>query len=153
MLLLGSVAVVTFPIFIIRPFVHQAALPLSVALIVRRWAPWFTLIAILAGILLMIRAWAGRGERLWIAKNALMLAAVAGPGLCAWGSRVNIYEHMFLPVGDARLIPVTQASLRPDEMVIAVRMNGVDRAYPVPQMAYHHVFNDVVGGIPIVSTY
>lgn len=152
-LLLFCVAAVGFPIFIIRPFAHQAAAPLTLALSVERWAPWFTLIAFLAGIVVIVRTWAGRGERLRIVKNVFLLAAVAGLGFCAWASRINIYERMFQPAGDARFVPVAQASLRPDDMVIVVSINGADRAYPVRQMAYHHVFNDVVGGVPIVSTY
>jgi Na+-driven multidrug efflux pump len=61
-LLLGCVAVVVFPIYIIRPFVHQSAGPLKLALMVKRWAPWFTLLASLAGAVVMVRAWARRGE-------------------------------------------------------------------------------------------
>lgn len=152
-LLLFSVAAVGFPIFIIRPFAHQAAAALNLALSVQRWAPWFTLIAFLAGIVVIVRAWAGRGKRLRIVQYAFLLAAAAGLGFCAWASRINLYERMFQPAGDARFVPVAQASLRPDDMVIVVSINGADRAYPVRQMAYHHVFNDVVGGVPIVSTY
>jgi Protein of unknown function (DUF3179) len=152
-LLLCCVAILVFPIFIIRPFVHQSALPLSLALIVKRWAPWFTFLAFLAGAVLMVRAWARRGERLRILKNAVMLAAVTALGLSVWASRINIYEHMFAPASNVRFITAGQASLRPGDMVIAVNINGAARAYPVLQMAYHHVLNDVVGGVPIVSTY
>jgi hypothetical protein len=59
----------------------------------------------------------------------------------------------FRPLENVRMVPAGQASLRPDDMVIVVSINGDDRAYPVLQMAYHHVVNDVVGGVPIVSTY
>jgi hypothetical protein len=38
-------------------------------------------------------------------------------------------------------------------MVIAVEIAGDAVAYPVRQMAYHHLVNDVVGGRPVVSTY
>lgn len=152
-LLLCCVAVVVFPIFIIRPFVHQSALPLSLALIVKRGAPWFTLLAFLAGAVIMVRAWARPGERLRVLKNAVMVAAVAALGLSVWASRINIYEHMFAPASNVRFVTAEQAGLRPSEMVITVNINGAERAYPVLQMAYHHVLNDVVGGVPIVSTY
>jgi hypothetical protein len=39
------------------------------------------------------------------------------------------------------------------DMVIAVEICGDAVAYPVRQMAYHHVLNDQVGGVPVVSTY
>jgi hypothetical protein len=38
-------------------------------------------------------------------------------------------------------------------MVIAVAVNGVNRAYPIREMAYHHVVNDTVGGEPVAATY
>jgi hypothetical protein len=34
-----------------------------------------------------------------------------------------------------------------------VKLGGESRAYPVRMMAYHHIVNDVVGGVPIVATY
>jgi hypothetical protein len=152
-LLLLCLGVIGFPLFIIRPFVHQAALPLRIALIMQRWAPWFTLLAFLGGTLLIIRSWAGRGERFRIVKNAALLAAVAGLGLTAWAARINVFERMFRPLADARLVPAARADLRPDDMVMAVNINGDERAYPVLQLAYHHVVNDVAGGVPIAATY
>jgi hypothetical protein len=38
-------------------------------------------------------------------------------------------------------------------MVIAVRFGSDARAYPINMMGYHHIVNDVVGGIPVVVTY
>jgi hypothetical protein len=152
-LLLGCIAAFCFPIFIIRPFVHQSALPLSLALIVKRWSPWFTLVAFLAGAVLVLHAWARPGERLRILKNAAMLAAVAALGLSIWASRINVYERMFAPAGNVRFVTAEQSNLRPGDMVITVNINSAERAYPVLQMAYHHVLNDVVGGVPIVATY
>ena len=40
-----------------------------------------------------------------------------------------------------------------NEMVMAVESNGEAVAYPIRQMAYHHVVQDVVGAVPIVATY
>jgi hypothetical protein len=37
--------------------------------------------------------------------------------------------------------------------VIAVRIGGEARAYPIRSMSYHHVFNDVLGPDAIVATY
>jgi hypothetical protein len=39
------------------------------------------------------------------------------------------------------------------EKVVAVRVGGQARAYPIRSMSYHHVVNDVVGGAAIVATY
>ena len=39
-------------------------------------------------------------------------------------------------------------------MVLAVRLSGErPMPYPIREMAYHHVVNDVVGREPIVATY
>jgi hypothetical protein len=39
------------------------------------------------------------------------------------------------------------------DMVMTVELNGESAAYPIRQMAYHHIVQDTVGGTPIVSTY
>jgi hypothetical protein len=154
LLLFLCAAVVVFPLIIIRPFVHQAALPLNLALLAQRWGQWITLVGFLSGVILVARSWARRSERFGILKDALLVATLAGLGLCAWASRVNIYERlMFRPLGNVRMVSAAASSVRPDDMVIVVSINGDDRAYPVLEMAYHHVVNDVVGGVPIVSTY
>ena len=55
-LLLLCVAVVVFPVIIMQPFVRQAALPLSLALFVERWAPWITIVGFLSGMVLAARS-------------------------------------------------------------------------------------------------
>jgi hypothetical protein len=152
-LLLLCAAVVVFPLIIIQPFVRQAALALRLALFVQRWAPWITIVGFLSGMVLAARSRAHPSERFAAFKNVLLVAAVAGLGLCVWASRINVYEMKFQPPGNVHLVPAAQASVRPDDMVLVVSVNGDDRAYPVLQMAYHHLVNDVVGGVPIVPTY
>jgi hypothetical protein len=38
-------------------------------------------------------------------------------------------------------------------MVLAIRYGDDARAYPVREMAYHHIVNDVVEGVPVAVTY
>jgi hypothetical protein len=38
-------------------------------------------------------------------------------------------------------------------MVMTVRIGREARAYPIVQMAYHHILNDTVGEVPIAVTY
>ena len=38
-----------------------------------------------------------------------------------------------------------------DEPVIAIQVNDVARASPIRGNSYHHIVNDVVGGVPIVA--
>ena len=69
-------------------------------------------------------------------------------------SRQNHFEWMFAPLPDARFVRAAEASaVAPDDMVLAVMTGGDAVAYPVGQIAYHHLVEDSVGGVPIVATY
>jgi hypothetical protein len=60
---------------------------------------------------------------------------------------------MFHPIDGPQFVAQSESKLDPKEMIMAVRFGGDARAYPISQMAYHHVLNDVVAGVPIVATY
>jgi len=45
------------------------------------------------------------------------------------------------------------SSLRPQDRVLGIEVNGVPRAYPIRILNYHEIVNDVVGGELIVITY
>jgi hypothetical protein len=38
-------------------------------------------------------------------------------------------------------------------MILAVQYGTDARAYPIREMAYHHILNDVMQGVPIAVTY
>lgn len=78
-----------------------------------------------------------------------LLVAVGG----AYLARLNIYERMFHPLGAPQFQSARDSHVDKDDMVIAALINGRSRAYPIREMAYHHVVNDTVSGEPIVSTY
>ena len=82
-----------------------------------------------------------------------MLALV--PLLAAvWLARFNVYEKMFAPLGHARFAPVAEASwVEEGDPVLAVTQGGEAVAYPIRQLAYHHIVQDVVGGVPVAATY
>lgn len=79
-----------------------------------------------------------------MAMSVLALTALA---------RVNVFELMFHPVDRPEFIPGNTMKLDGDEKVLAVRLSGAARAYPVRSISYHHVVNDRLGGVPIVATY
>jgi hypothetical protein len=83
------------------------------------------------------------------------LAAAGAFLVCTFAvlSRVNIFELMFHPDTHPLFVPIQQAKVDPDDMVLAVKLGGMARAYPIRSMGYHHVINDVVGQEPIVATY
>jgi hypothetical protein len=95
---------------------------------------------------------------LWMRHETwLVRAAIAVPALLAMGgaflARVNVYEFMFHPIDSPRFENAEKAGIDPGDMVIAVEVNGAQRAYPIREMAYHHLVNDTLGGEPIVPTY
>ena len=68
-------------------------------------------------------------------------------------SRLNYFEWMFHPVDSAKFESESSSKLDAKEMILAVRYGSDARAYPIREMAYHHILNDVVGGVPIAVTY
>ena len=74
--------------------------------------------------------------------------------LATWFARQNHFEWMFAPISTVTYAHANEANFLADsDMVMAIEVNGEAVAYPVRQMAYHHVVNDFVGGKPITATY
>jgi hypothetical protein len=148
--LMASLFCVAYPIYVIRPFRHQGARELAVALMVARFRATATVFAAIAAILAAISYWRlqpARWARGFVTVGAT-LAVVLGVG-----ARVNIYELMFHPLVHPTFTAASDVKLNGAEMVIAVQVGGEARAYPIRGMSYHHVVNDVVGGTAIVATY
>lgn len=145
-----ALACFAIPMWIIRPFRAQAPGPLNFALHVIAWSAWLAplcaAIAVLLGIGLWLRG-PGKLRRTGIFFGLLLAA------LSLAATRVNIYERMFHPDPSPQFLPPAQAWVGDEDMVMAVRVGGQSRAYPIRQMGYHHIINDVVGGGPIVATY
>jgi len=137
------------PAVIIRPFAYQAPRALVVAMALRQHAPWATLIAALmcAGLAPMI--W--RGANWW--RRTLLAVGMVLVTFSAAMSRMNYFEWMFHPVASPGFEAEDQSKLDAKEMVLAVKFGPDARAYPIRQIAYHHIVNDVVGGVPIAATY
>jgi Protein of unknown function (DUF3179) len=149
---LCAVAAVAFffiPTFIIRPFRYQAPRALLVAMALRQRAPFITLTAALACFALAFMLWRTVG---WLRKSLLVVALLIVTFSTVM-ARQNYFEWMFHPVDGAQFVVQAESKLDPKEMIMAVRFGNDARAYPISQMAYHHVLNDVVGGMPIVATY
>ena len=137
------------PAFIIRPFRYQSPRALALAFKVKAIAPTLTLLLALLSVLLGWFLWsrASRMQRVLLALGVLLAAGSAVM------SRLNYFEWMFHPIQTPGFLSAQNAKLDPGEMMMAVRFGNDARAYPIFQMAYHHVFNDEVAGIPIVVTY
>jgi len=146
---LVTIALFFVPAFIIRPFAHQAPRALLLAMSLRQRAPLLTLIAALASLLITLALW--RTVGLW--RKVLLTLTMLIVTFSAIMARLNYFEWMFHPIAGAQFIPQSNSKLDAKEMIMAVNFGVDSRAYPISQMAYHHVLNDVVGGVPIVVTY
>jgi hypothetical protein len=145
-----SLVSVVYPIYVIRPFRHQGAGELAWALTVTRFRPGITAISALTAIVAVIGYWRVQALR-W--KRAFCAVGAALVVVLAFLARVNIYELMFHPDTHPSFSAARDVKLDGAEKVVTVRIGGEARAYPIRGMSYHHVVNDVVGGVAIVATY
>jgi hypothetical protein len=146
---LAAIALFFIPTFIIRPFTHQAPRGLFIALALRQRAPLGTLIAALACFICAFTLW--RTSRRW--RKSVLVLVLAVVAFSAVMARLNYFEWMFHPIAGAQFVAQSASKLDSKEMIMAVNLGGDARAYPISQMAYHHVLNDVVNGVPITVTY
>ena len=147
---LVSLACFAFPLYIIRPFRHQGPRELAAALFVMQIRPVLSVICVLIAFAAVLATWRHvRGRLGKIGLVGALVLALAGAVL----SRVNVYERMFHPLATPQFQATSDAHIDKEDMVISVALNGEARAYPVREMAYHHVVNDTVGRQPIVATY
>ena len=150
-LLLLALAIVIIPVRVIHPFRPQTPQGLELAYAMRQWSPIMTLLASIIIIALAVFLWRS-GSRWW--GKTLLVVFVALSVAAAWFARQNIFEWMFNPQPNASYAPVAEAAfVDDDDRVIAIEVNGDAVAYPIRQIAYHHVVGDTVGGRPVVATY
>jgi hypothetical protein len=147
---LVAAAALVYPMYVIRPFRHQASRELMIALAVWRYRPFVMILCALTPLAAVAWYW-GRETR-WLRRTGSAVGVVAVTAV-ALLSRVNIYEIMFHPAGKPSFSSIDQAKLDGDEKVIAVSIGAEARAYPIRVISYHHVINDIVDGVPIVATY
>ena len=148
---IAGVGVIAFPTFYIMPFKTQDARLLGWALTARTFAPTVTLVAAIVAALLAVLTTL-RTHRRWL--RPLPLLVLAPVVLGAWFARQNHFEWMFAPQTTMTHVDAAKATfVKPDDLVMAVDRQGVAVAYPIRQLGYHHIANDLLGGEPIVATY
>jgi uncharacterized membrane protein YhaH (DUF805 family) len=144
-----ALAVVLIPALVIQPFRPQSPRGLEISFALKRIGPLFTIAALIASFALVVKLW--RGAR-W-SRIALLLLVIPAM-LSAWFARQNHFEWMFNPLANAGYVSANAATFIADsDLVMAVARNGEAAAYPIRQLAYHHLVQDTVGGVPIVVTY
>jgi hypothetical protein len=147
--LTGAAAVsVIYPLYVIRPFRPQGEREFAAALTVMRAAPFLTVAVLIVVSLLAIQLWAGR--RLF---KAICILSIVLTAFFTAAARINIFEKMFHPLGAPSFLPQQKAAVEAGDMVLAIREGKLARAYPIREMAYHHIVNDYLAGTPVVVTY
>jgi hypothetical protein len=69
------------------------------------------------------------------------------------GSRLVTHDKTFLALDAPAVMPLAQGGYDLGLQGMAVTQGDVRRLYPVDGIAWHHVVNDEVGGVPIAVTY
>ena len=60
----------------------------------------------------------------------------------------------FVPLDNPEVVSADAATfLQPDDRVLGLTVGGESRAYPISMMTFHHVANDVLGGLPVLVTF
>jgi hypothetical protein len=137
-----TLAVVAIPLIIIQPFKPQDDASLQFALALKSWTFTIVTLCVIASFAVANRL------RRWPAYVATTLTVVF-----AAASFINVFELMFHPIDQPTFAQASDAKIEGDDMVLAVKLGGQSRAYPVRTLAYHHIVNDRVNGVPIVATY
>ena len=149
MFALAGIGLFFVPAFIIRPFTHQTSAGLALAMAVRQRAPWGTLAAALVCLVFALILW-GAANKWRKVVLALVMVLVAFSAVMA---RLNYFEWMFHPVDSPQFESASASKLDKSEMILAIRYGPDARAYPIREMAYHHILNDDVAGVPVAVTY
>jgi amino acid transporter len=145
-----SLVCVVYPFYVIWPFRAQGARELAIALVVMQFRSAATLISVAAALAALVFYWRAQPRR-W--RRAFATAGAAFVCVLAALARVNIYELMFHPDDRPSFAAASGMKLDKDEKVIAVKIGGAARAYPVRNISYHHVINDLLDKVAIVATY
>lgn len=146
-----ALAAVVVPAWFIQPFKLQTPARLQISYALRYWSPIVTLLALALALLIGISLW--NQTRGWWRK-AILTSLLVPLLVATWFARQNHFEWMFKPLANTSFVNVNDAGFVSDgDMVLAVELNGDAAAYPVRQVAYHHVVQDTIGGIPVLVTY
>jgi hypothetical protein len=148
---IALIALAVLPLALDQPFGTQTARTLEVVYMMRRWSPIVTVLGLAA--VAVLAAISLRRRRTWLALlgfGAVLTITIAA----AWFARQNPFEWMFNPLPRPQFVAAAQASfVDPNDLVLAVSVDGDAAAYPIRQMAYHHLVNDRIGRTPAVVTY
>jgi thiol:disulfide interchange protein len=150
-IVLTAFAFIAIPVWLIKPFSPQTTRDIATSFALKSWSPFVTTMAALLSIVIAIWLW--RRSKNWWSKTVLFVPLFIVM-ICVWFARQNHFEWMFNPLTNSSYATMSDANFVDEkDMLITVELNGEAAAYPIRQMAYHHVVEDVVGGVPVAVTY
>ena len=150
--MVAAFLVAGIPYYIIRPFVAQTERGMAVSYTLRFWGPWLTVALLIAGLICAVQLWPG-GRWRWLRRLGLVVA-VLFLGVMVAAARWSPEESFFQPLTGPSFVEAGRAAhVDPADMVLGIAIGGQAKAYPVLQLAYHHLVNDELGGTPLVATY
>jgi hypothetical protein len=155
LLLAGVVALawiaVGIPVWHIQPFRPQSDDGMAWSFALRSRGPLLTAIGVVAAAALVALGWRATSRAIVRIGFVALLALAMVP---AWFARQNHFEWMYAPLAAAQFAAVSDAGFLADaEMVMGVQVGDDAVAFPVRQLAYHHVVNTEVADEPVVATY
>ncbi len=141
---------VLLPLILDRPFATQTPRTLTLIYHLRAWMPALAAAGAVFAVALGALSWRRSSLAGRLALAVTCVVAVA----CVWFSRQNAFEWKFNPLARPQYDGASEVKfVEPQDVVLAVSLKGDAAAYPVRQLAYHHLVQDVVGGLPLVVTY
>ena len=143
--LITALIFLAFPLFVMWPDRRQGGTELRLALFLLRYQIPAAIICCAGALATLLFNPSTRTRRGIGATAAVLLVA----GL----TQFNVFEFLFHPAGSPAFESIAETKLDPNEKLIAVNLKQAARAYPVHSVAYHHVVNDVLAGVPIAVTY
>jgi hypothetical protein len=146
-----ALAAVLVPALLIQPFKLQTPERLKISYALHHWSPLITLLALAFALLIGISLW-NQTCGWW--RRACLVSLFLPLLVATWFARQNHFEWMFKPLPNVAFANVNDAGFVSEgDMVLAVELNGDAAAYPIRQIAYHHVVQDTIGGLPVLVTY
>lgn len=112
---------------------------------------WIRILLVLAMLVVVVIMPAEQRTTAWLVVGILLALL--------WGFIYWLFNHYwcgrvkFLPLKNPRFVRAADNQIDLSEQVIGVDHNGMQKAYPVSMVFYHHQIGDEIGGHPITVTY
>lgn len=116
------------------------------------WSNILVIRLVMVGALIVLALMMPSGTR------SALLPFIIGLG-AAWGFIYWLFNHFwvgrkkFLPLEKPAFAKNATSNVEPEVQVMGVDLNGVQKAYPVAMIYYHHQVPDHVGAQPVWVTY